>query len=436
EGASLVPVPDGEAGEVCFGGVLAACYWKHEELTEQKWIETQAYGRLYRTGDMGRWKSGQLEVVGRVDRQVKIRGVRVEPEEVEAVLRRFTYAASEDNGDSAMESGNGPRPALREVAVVASKEPADLVAFVSLREGLQDRVSSETLRAHCQACAPEVSQALGLVAVGRGHGPPTKGSAAAAQPRPWAADRRPPQAIGALTRPARQHERAERTAPADAHKQERAAPAHSKRAACQPANAPEASQPEDTLQSKIQALRDQMRERARAGRAQRAARTLPQPANSRAPAEADRPEATPLVSQPRTTPQPPVAVSQRPPTASQSAASRPVGTASPPTASPQAAIGSRRPQTAFTPPLPLPRPVRPTAAPSVRPSNAKEAAPPAEAAPVAAAAAGAAAAPAGAATVEVVAPAMWSSAEVRKRCVQAKPLDVFRDHKETKRSTG
>eukprot|EP00437_Effrenium_voratum_P004477 CAMPEP_0181435406 /NCGR_PEP_ID=MMETSP1110-20121109/20316_1 /TAXON_ID=174948 /ORGANISM="Symbiodinium sp., Strain CCMP421" /LENGTH=1047 /DNA_ID=CAMNT_0023558939 /DNA_START=36 /DNA_END=3177 /DNA_ORIENTATION=+ len=151
EGASLVPVPDGEAGEVCFGGVLAACYWKHEELTEQKWIETQAYGRLYRTGDMGRWKSGQLEVVGRVDRQVKIRGVRVEPEEVEAVLRRFTYAASEDNGDSAMESGNGPRPALREVAVVASKEPADLVAFVSLREGLQDRVSSETLRAHCQA---------------------------------------------------------------------------------------------------------------------------------------------------------------------------------------------------------------------------------------------------------------------------------------------
>ncbi|CAE7602347.1 tycA [Symbiodinium sp. CCMP2456] len=146
----LVQVPGGEAGEICFGGVLAACYWKHDELTAQKWIDTKDLGRLYRTGDMGRWRAGQLEVIGRVDRQVKIRGVRVEPEEVEAVLRRYHYATSEDAGPSGLELG-GPRPGLKEVAVVASKEPAELVAFVSLREGLDGAVTPDTLRAHCQA---------------------------------------------------------------------------------------------------------------------------------------------------------------------------------------------------------------------------------------------------------------------------------------------
>ncbi|CAE7029035.1 tycC [Symbiodinium natans] len=149
--AVLVQVPGGEAGEICFGGVLAACYWKHEELTAQKWVDTKEFGRLYRTGDMGRWRAGQLEVIGRVDRQVKIRGVRVEPEEVEAVLRRYTYVTSEEDGPSGLELGSGPRPGLKEVAVVASKEPAELVAFVSLREGLDGAVTSETLRAHCQA---------------------------------------------------------------------------------------------------------------------------------------------------------------------------------------------------------------------------------------------------------------------------------------------
>ncbi|CAK9061774.1 Tyrocidine synthase 2 (Tyrocidine synthase II) [Includes: ATP-dependent proline adenylase (ProA) (Proline activase) [Durusdinium trenchii] len=151
ENSVLVPVADGEAGEICFGGVLAACYWKHPELSEQKWVDTQAFGRLYRTGDMGKWTAGQLEVIGRVDRQVKIRGVRVEPEEVEAVLRRFTYMEPEGGVEERMEAGNDGRPALKEVAVVASREPAELVAFVSLREGLRSDISSETLRAHCQA---------------------------------------------------------------------------------------------------------------------------------------------------------------------------------------------------------------------------------------------------------------------------------------------
>ncbi|CAE8632442.1 unnamed protein product [Polarella glacialis] len=155
----LTPVSaGGEAGEICFGGVLAACYWKHDELTSQKWIDTQEYGRLYMTGDRGRWHHGVLEVVGRVDRQVKIRGVRVEPEEVEAVLKKFSAPVVEDlaalsSVDIEMElaaEGIPARNALKEVAVVASQEPSELVAFVSIREGV-GQVTSEALRAHCQA---------------------------------------------------------------------------------------------------------------------------------------------------------------------------------------------------------------------------------------------------------------------------------------------
>eukprot|EP00440_Ansanella_granifera_P039243 gb/GFBE01042577.1/.p1 GENE.gb/GFBE01042577.1/~~gb/GFBE01042577.1/.p1 ORF type:complete len:1130 (+),score=192.57 gb/GFBE01042577.1/:1-3390(+) len=119
----------GEAGEIFFGGVLSARYWKRDELTSAKFIDTAQWGRLYRTGDLGRWRGDILEVTGRADRQVKIRGVRVEPEEVEAVLRI---------------------DGIRQVAAVASSEPSELVAFVSLRAGAQG-MTEEKLRSHCQA---------------------------------------------------------------------------------------------------------------------------------------------------------------------------------------------------------------------------------------------------------------------------------------------
>jgi len=141
----LHPVLPGEDGEICFGGVLAAGYWKHQQLTEEKWVNTSV-GRVYRTGDLGRWRHGMLEVIGRVDRQVKVRGVRVEPEEVEAVLKRF----STDSG------GGEPRPLLSSVAVVASKEPVELVAFVCSRsKETADLVTTEALRRHCSSHLPD-----------------------------------------------------------------------------------------------------------------------------------------------------------------------------------------------------------------------------------------------------------------------------------------
>jgi amino acid adenylation domain-containing protein len=84
-------VPVGIAGEICVGGDgLAQGYLNNEALTAEKFIPNPfSEGKLmYRTGDMGRWLSdGNIEFFGRKDNQVKIKGYRVEPAEIERVLQ-------------------------------------------------------------------------------------------------------------------------------------------------------------------------------------------------------------------------------------------------------------------------------------------------------------------------------------------------------------
>lgn len=89
----LRPVPVGVVGEVCLAGRgVARGYHNRPRLTARSfrpdpWSDEPG-ARLYRTGDLGRWRAGAgLELIGRNDHQVKVRGYRVECGEIEAVLR-------------------------------------------------------------------------------------------------------------------------------------------------------------------------------------------------------------------------------------------------------------------------------------------------------------------------------------------------------------
>ncbi|HEX2328653.1 MAG TPA: non-ribosomal peptide synthetase [Candidatus Angelobacter sp.] len=89
----LAPVPIGETGELLIGGAgLARGYFNHPELTAEAFIPNPFAApatRLYRTGDVVRYTpKGVLEFIGRQDFQVKVRGYRIELEEVEAALVR------------------------------------------------------------------------------------------------------------------------------------------------------------------------------------------------------------------------------------------------------------------------------------------------------------------------------------------------------------
>jgi acyl-coenzyme A synthetase/AMP-(fatty) acid ligase len=126
--------PPGLTGELCIGGTgLADGYAGAPELTAQRFVDDPVRGRLYRTGDLATWRGdGTVTLLGRADRQLKLRGRRIEPGEVEAVLERH--------------------PAVTAAAVVLAGDPqgdGQLVGYVQ-----PAGVDVESVRRHAREHLP------------------------------------------------------------------------------------------------------------------------------------------------------------------------------------------------------------------------------------------------------------------------------------------
>lgn len=157
---NLVEVTAGEAGEICVSAPhLARGYLNQPDLTAQKFIAdpVRPSQRLYRTGDLGRvLPNGEIQFLGRRDHQVKIRGVRIELGEVEAVLEQ--HDGVQESAVKVQDSGgekrliayfvtaNGVRPtatALR--AFMAGRLPGHMVPSGFMRLDEMPRTSTGKL---------------------------------------------------------------------------------------------------------------------------------------------------------------------------------------------------------------------------------------------------------------------------------------------------
>jgi len=140
-------VPPGSVGEIHIGGAgLAAGYLHRPELTAERFIRdpfsTDPDARLYRTGDLGRQRAdGAIEYFGRADRQVKVRGNRIELGEVESALR-----AHPDVETAAVQTVAEPSGDHTLAAYVVARSP--LLTDNALRAHLTGRLPAYMLPSH------------------------------------------------------------------------------------------------------------------------------------------------------------------------------------------------------------------------------------------------------------------------------------------------
>ena len=146
---NLQPVPKGVTGELYIGGHgLAKGYLRRPGLTEEKFVhvsglKNEATERVYRTGDLGRYRlDGDIECLGRRDFQIKLRGFRIELEEIESVLGE--HEAIRESAAAMVEMSPGDQ---RVAAYYVLHEGAS-VSDVEIRDHLRNRLAEYMVPQH------------------------------------------------------------------------------------------------------------------------------------------------------------------------------------------------------------------------------------------------------------------------------------------------
>ncbi|HLP90494.1 MAG TPA: amino acid adenylation domain-containing protein [Nostocaceae cyanobacterium] len=133
--SALAAVPVWVPGQLYIGGIgLAQGYWQNPEKTAVSFITHPVTGeRLYRTGDLGRYlPSGEIELIGREDAQVKVRGYRIELGEIETVIKQHPEiqdvaiaAVGEQHGNKQLVAYIVPKPQASTLFTREGKDPLE-----------------------------------------------------------------------------------------------------------------------------------------------------------------------------------------------------------------------------------------------------------------------------------------------------------------------
>ncbi|WP_340559035.1 amino acid adenylation domain-containing protein [Streptomyces sp. GSL17-111] len=197
---SLQPVPPGTAGELALAGdQLARGYLHDDERTRQSFPALAPDGplpeqRIYRTGDLCRWtQTGELEFLGRADRQVKIRGHRIELDEIEAVL-----ASVPGVDEAAVVAITGEGKSLLTAYAVSGQES---VTASTVRSRLADRLPKYMIPHHVVLKAELPKLPNGKVDRLRLPAPVRHGDGAAPEGKAGDGPAAPPTGRGALPAP-------------------------------------------------------------------------------------------------------------------------------------------------------------------------------------------------------------------------------------------
>ena len=139
------PVPTGVPGEAWIGGAtVAPGYWRQPELTEERFVVNALSGssrRWFRTGDRVAWSAdGRLLFQGREDEQIKLRGFRIEPGEVEAALLELPEIQEAAVVSRSIGSSGAAVVEDGATSLVAFVEPAAAESVANWREGLAKRL--------------------------------------------------------------------------------------------------------------------------------------------------------------------------------------------------------------------------------------------------------------------------------------------------------